>query len=292
MPPYTHFVGIDWSGAKGTRHKGLSVAVCSIGAGAPTLVPPSSGKRYWSRTEIGEWITAGMCLGANSRALVGIDSSFSMPFIDHGFYLPNVNSVTNAPALWAMIDDVCDSADNDYYGGLFVENFSDFYLRSHMRGMQFERRMRVPELEAVATGAGPCESVFHLIGPSQVGMSGLSTMRMLNKLAGNRHIAVWPYDDCEEVPIVLIEIYAAMFAKLGGHRGKVRDMVTLNDILRRVNSHPLMQCSHDPAFDDHDTDAIITAAGLRCIAGVRKYWHPTKLSTMVRRTEGWTFGVV
>ena len=291
MSAYTHFVGIDWSGAKGKRHKGLAVAKCAVGCEAPVLVHPPSGARHWTRVEIGEWLSCGLGLDDGNRVLVGIDSSFSMPFVDYGLYLPNIENITNAKALWAAVDDAC-SAAVDYYGGPFVEGNADFYLRSQMRGVHFERRMRIPEIEAVATGAGPCESVFHLIGPSQVGLSGLSTMRMLNRLTSKSNIAVWPYEACENAPVVLTEIYAAMFAKLGGHRGKVRDIITLNDILQRLNSNPVTRHNNNFMFDDHVTDAVITAAGLRSIAGVRKYWHPAKLSTMVRRTEGWTFGVV
>ena len=43
-------------------------------------------------------------------------------------------------------------------------------------------------------------------------------------------------------------------------------------------------------FTDHDSDALITAAGLRAIVENPRYWHPIHLSE-VAATEGWTFGV-
>jgi len=78
--------------------------------------------------------------------------------------------------------------------------------------------MRIAENQAVASRVGPCESVFHLIGPSQVGLSGLSTMRMLAELASSPDIAVWPYDARCALPITLVEIYAAAFAAMPGPR--------------------------------------------------------------------------
>jgi len=287
----THFVGIDWSGAKGSRHAGLAVAVCGAGVGAPTVVEPPSGGRAWSRSECADWIAAGMGLPKRSRALVGIDSAFSMPFVDKGSYVPDAKLPNNARALWPVLEAACDGA-ADLYGGPFVEAHSDFYLKTGAKGPQFERRMRVCEQRAIDSGAGPCESVFHLIGPSQVGLSGLSTMRMLNQLAGEPHVSVWPYDPPATAGTTLVEIYAAAFAKLGGHRGKMRGLEALNAVLTSLQSDRIAHMPATAAGGEHAADALVTAAGLRMISSERKYWHPPALSTMVRHTEGWIFGVI
>ena len=150
--------------------------------------------------------------------------------------------------------------------------------------------MRVAESQAVASGAGPCESVFHLIGPSQVGLSGLSTMRMLAELAGDPDIAVWPYDTPAAQPVTLVEIYAAAFAAMGGHRGKIRCLVDLDKTLQKLGSNSYDGTEEE--LSDHACDALVTAAGLRHIAHERKYWYPELLSPMVRRTEGWVFGIL
>lgn len=285
---FSHFVGIDWSGAKGARHPGLAVAVCEIGQGAPSLIMPPSGKTSWSRQECRDWI-AGRCgLNPEARILVGIDSSFSMPFVDQGCYLDETQDVSHVRALWKSVESHCRQG-IDLYGGAFVMSHRCHYHLVGGRGTKYNRRMRVTETRAVESGAGPCESVFHLIGPSQVGLSGLSTMRMLAQLDGLSGLAVWPYDDVSEAGLVLTEIYAAAFAALGNHRGKIRDRRSLNRVLRELKSNLFRD--RNLKLNDHACDALITSAGLRYVAGHRKYWHPELLSATVRETEGWVFGI-
>ena len=285
---FSHFVGIDWSGAKGKRHKGLAVALCAAGDNAPRLVSPPSGHANWSRTEIAGWLASGCGLGLGARVLVGIDSAFSLPFTDKGAYLSVTQGLSHVADLWNAVESAC-SLDLDLYGGAFAVSHKCHYHRPGARGAEYARRMRVTETRAVEAGAGPCESVFHLIGPSQVGLSGLSTIRMLVRLKGQKGLAIWPYDSLEGAQIVLAEIYAANFAAIGGHRGKIRDQQTLDTTLKALGSKPFI--SWNNGLSDDACDAIITAAGLRRVAGVRKYWHPPLLSTMVRQTEGWIFGV-
>jgi hypothetical protein len=286
--PFSHFVGIDWSGAKGKRHKGIAVAVCAVGNQAPKLIDPPSGKAAWSREECRDWILAGMGLLNTARALVGLDSAFSMPFVDEEQYLGDDFDVPDVRQLWKAVEKSCANGE-DLFGGPFVDANAEYYHRPGAKGVRFSRRMRVTEDMAVASKAGPCESVYHLIGPSQVGLSGLSTMRMLSDLADQPQISVWPYDEPDAGRITLVEIYAAAFAALGGHRGKFRTGEALNSALRQLGSK-----AHEAegTLSDHASDAIITAAALRKIAPDSKYWHPSALSTKVRRTEGWVFGIV
>lgn len=290
MQPFSHFIGIDWSGAKGKRHAGLAVAVCPVGNEAPSIVVPPSGNKNWSRAEISDWIAGGMALPADARALIGIDSAFSLPFTDEGDYLPGEKLPDTAPELWPLVD-LKSAGAPDLFAGPFVEAFADHYHRPALKGKRYKRRMRVTETLAVTSGAGPCESVFHLIGPSQVGLSGLSTVRMLANLHDTDGISIWPYDK----PIgrtVLVEIYAAAFAKLGGHRGKIKGLDGLNTVLEALGSQKMGAMPDTARKGEHAADAIVTAAGLRIIACERKYWHPTNLSTKVRRTEGWIFGIL
>jgi len=285
---FSHFVGIDWSGAKGKRHSGLAVALCGAGVTAPRLISPPSGHKYWSRIEVADWLKNGCGLGVSTRMLVGIDSAFSMPFMDKGAYLDATFDVSHVKPLWKAVESACEPA-VDLYGGAFAVSHKCHYHQPGAKGGSFSRRMRVTESRAVETGAGPCESVFHLIGPSQVGLSGLSTMRMLARLSGYPGVAVWPYDSAVEANVVLTEIYAANFAQMGGHRGKFRDSRALNDALANLGSRKIR--SGDKTLSDDAADALVTAAALRHIADSRKYWHPAALSTKVRETEGWIFGV-
>ena len=43
-------------------------------------------------------------------------------------------------------------------------------------------------------------------------------------------------------------------------------------------------------YDDHSTDALITAAWLRRAAHDPALWSPGGLTPEIAQTEGWTFG--
>ena len=70
---FTRFAAIDWSGAKGKRHKGIAVAVAETGTASPRLVRPD---QIWSRTEVLEWLLAE---AAAAPTLFGFDFSFAPP---------------------------------------------------------------------------------------------------------------------------------------------------------------------------------------------------------------------
>jgi hypothetical protein len=44
--------------------------------------------------------------------------------------------------------------------------------------------------------------------------------------------------------------------------------------------------------DDHQTDALVTAAGMRALAADPRAFAPAGLTAELARTEGWTFGVL
>jgi len=92
---FTRFAAIDWSGAKGTRHPGIAVALCEAGDAAPRLVSPPS--RAWSRHEVLDWVLE----QANDPLLIGFDFSFSAPFVGRDAHLPGETQSDDARALWA-----------------------------------------------------------------------------------------------------------------------------------------------------------------------------------------------
>ncbi len=299
---FTHFVGIDWTGAKGKRHAGLKVALCTVGSSAPELVAPPSGAKNWSRVECSDWIAGGMELPPDAQALIGIDAAFGYPFDAGTGYLRGDSAAKCASELWQEIATGCEAAE-DLFGGPFVECHSKHYRYQRYdpaRGAfdtivdndYFKPLLREAEQICIRDKYGPCESVFNLIGASQVGKSALSTMNMLHRLRSRPEIAIWPFDDIDQQSVVLVEIYAAIFSKLGGGKGKVRDVHALNRILAGLRSARYEDELPSGSTVDDVTDAIMTSAGLRYIADSSEYWHPEGLSTMVRRTEGWIFGVV
>lgn len=132
-------------------------------------------------------------------------------------------------------------------------------------------------------------SCFNLVGASQVGKSSLTGMRVLHRLRGK--IGMWPFDPVPEQGPVLVEIYTSLAARLAGMRkgiSKVRDAETLDTMLAAFGSRP-----HAPLtrYDDHATDAILSAAWLRVAAKQPELWNPAALTPELAATEGWTFGV-
>lgn len=284
---FTRFAAIDWSGAKGSSHKGIAVAVCETGDAAPVLVAPPG--RAWSRMAVHDWLLD----QADTGLLVGLDLSPAFPFIDEGAYFPGwSDSPADARTLWAMVDAL--AADDIDLGAAGV--LADPELRRHFRqhrdcGDLFPGgagRMRVCEHGQRAMGLSPT-SCFNLVGAAQVGKASLTGMRVLHSLQDR--VPIWPFDPVPDRGAVVVEIYTTIAARAAGIRkglSKMRDAEPLDAALRALGSRP-----HAPLmrYDDHATDAILTAAWLRVSAGRPDLWAPSGLTAHIARTEGWTFGV-
>ncbi len=268
-------------------HKGIALAICETGSAAPVLIPPPA--RAWSRTAIFDWLLD----QRNTGLLVGLDLSPAFPFVDAGAYFPGwTDSPADARALWAMVDRLAvDDVDLGATGVL-----AEPHLRRHFRqhrdcGDLFPGgagRMRLCEVGQRAMGLSPT-SCFNLVGAAQVGKASLTGMRVLHRLAGR--IPVWPFDPLPDRGAVVVEIYTTIAARAAGIRkglSKMRDALSLDAALDALGSQPHASLAR---YDDHATDAILTAAWLRASAGRADLWAPEGLTTRVARTEGWTFGV-
>ena len=102
---------------------------------------------------------------------------------------------------------------------------------------------------------------------------------------------MWPFDPLPASGPVLVEIYTTIAARAAdprGGRSKMRSGAALDDALRALGSP-----AHDPLdrYDDHATDALLTAAWLRSVAARPALWSPAALTRAIAATEGWTFGV-
>jgi hypothetical protein len=282
MPHFDRFACVDWSGAKGSRHPGIALAVCAPGDVAPTLVQPAN--RCWSRTEIAEWL-----LAQQDRLLIGFDFSFAPPLVERGCYLPGDDVPDTAKAFWAYVERICDDEDlgaaslleqhhrRHFYFGIADGTKADFL---HWR-----------QCEQLSKGtSGKTSTVFDAIGAAQVAKASFAGMRFLNQVQGN--VAIWPFDPLRPDGPVVVEIYtriAARAAGMAGARSKIRDAEALDEALANLNSQP-----HAPLtrYTDHATDAIVTAAWLRHVADDPALWNPPELTEPIAQTEGWTFGVL
>lgn len=287
MRHFTRFACIDWSGAAGERQKGIAVAECGPGGTAPHLVGTPG---HWSRQAVLDWLLR----LADDRAdiLVGVDFSSSFPFVDRGAFFPGWDrSPPDARSLWALVDEI--ARDEPHLGAnSFVDHAeAALHFRRHggREGSLFGGgvgRMRAVEAR---TDASPASS-FNLVGAKQVGKSSLTAMRLLHRLSGR--VPIWPFDSVPAHGPVLVEIYTSIAAMAAGRpraRSKARDAASLVDALAKLDvpTPPLLD-----RWDDHSTDAIITAAWLRRAAHRPELWNPgPPFSSTLAATEGWTFGV-
>jgi hypothetical protein len=212
--------------------------------------------------------------------------------VDKGAYFPGwAHSPANGPELWELVERLA-GLDPHFSVSSFL---ADPDVSRHFRqlgncGDLFPPgagRMRVCERGQKAMGLSPT-SCFNLVGASQVGKSSLTGMRILHRLRGQ--IPIWPFDPVPDEGPLIVEIYttvAAMAAGRSKSRAKIRDAKSLDMALAALRSE-----AHRPLaiYDDHSTDAIITAAWLRGISHRPELWRPVGLEK-VAQTEGWTFGV-
>ncbi|MDB5393568.1 MAG: hypothetical protein JWM91_1074 [Rhodospirillales bacterium] len=285
-PVVNCFVGVDWSGATGSAYSGIAVAECPRGTDPPVLVRPPG--RRWRRADFVDWVTARA--GQGERLLIGIDCAFALPAAMAGPILGDSYSVS---ALWAHIDGICADVE-DYYGGAFAEHHAHapLFWRSGPRPAGFAEHHRATEQACRAAGFGAPESPLKLVGARQVGKGGLAGMRVLHALKQRLgdDFAVWPFDPSESASIVCVELYPRLFMRMAGHGNtKVRTPDALNRCFAALatSSYP----KNHETFSDHESDALVAAAGLRFIADDRAVWSPSGLDSLAVRAEGWIFGV-
>lgn len=282
MIRFARFAAIDWSGAKGRRHKGIAVALADAGAAAPSLVRPG---HVWSREGVLDWLLAE---AAAAPTLFGFDFSFVPPIAARGEYLPGEPDVPReAKAFWAYVDGK--SGDEDLGAASFLERVHrrHFYFGAADGRKADFLHHRVCELAFNATGGGKASTLYDAIGAAQVAKASFAGMRLLHRLDGR--IPVWPMDPLPDRGSVVVEIYTRAFIRMAGLSGrKVRSAAQLDEALVALGSEPA-RLDHDPS--DHETDVLIAAAGLRAVAPDPAWWSPPALTPELARTEGWTFGV-
>jgi hypothetical protein len=94
-------------------------------------------------------------------------------------------------------------------------------------------------------------------------------------------LAVWPFDGPPDGRALVAEIYPRLFLRrAGAGNEKVRAWDTLAVRLAALGSDP---CGARPdAPSDHETDALVSAAGLRAIAADPAVWSPPALDARAR----------
>src|SRR3546814_17392233 len=83
---FSHFAAIDWSGAKGSRHTGIAVALCGEGNAAPDIIPPPG--QVWPRRDSADWV---LNQAKTSTTLFGFDFTLARPLVVRRAYFPGDN---------------------------------------------------------------------------------------------------------------------------------------------------------------------------------------------------------
>ena len=255
---FTSFVAIDWSGAKGRRHKGIAIAEAR-GSAAPRLVRPF---HVWSREEVLGWL---LKRAAREPTLFGLDFSFAA-----------LDEKSDDDALGAASFLETAHRRHFYFG------IADGVKAGFMHFRQCDQRLN-------AQGGRKTASAYDAIGAAQVAKASFSGMRLLHRLDGK--VAIWPMDSLPENGSAVVEIYTRIYLRRAGMPGtKLRSRADLNRALKGLGSAP-SRLRFEP--NDHQTDALVTAAGMRALAlHEPRAFDPKGLTPHIARTEGWTFGVL
>jgi hypothetical protein len=280
---FESYVAIDWSGAKGRRHKGIAIAEAR-GDSAPRLVRPG---HAWSREEVLAWL---LKRAAREPTLFGFDFSFAPPIVERGEYLPGEADVPRtARELWAYVDNHSD--DEDLGAASFLEQVHrrHFYFGIADGVKAGFMHFRQCDQQLNRQGGRKTASAYDAIGAAQVAKASFSGMRLLHRLDGK--VAIWPMDPLPAHGSAVVEIYTRIYLRRAGMRGtKLRSRADLNRALKGLGSPPL-RLRFEPS--DHQTDALVTAAGMRAFAREEaRAFNPEGLTAEIARGEGWTLGVV
>jgi len=280
---FAAYVAIDWSGARGKRHKGIAIAEAR-GEAAPRLVRPG---HVWSRQEVLRWL---LKRAAKEPTLFGFDFSFAPPIIERGEYLPGEADIPKtAREFWAYVDRISDDEDLGAASFLELAHRRHFYFgiadgvkAGFMHFRQCDARLN-------AQGGRKTASAYDAIGAAQVAKASFSGMRFLHHL--DRKLAIWPMDPLPEHGSAVVEIYTRIYLRRAGMSGsKLRSRAALNLALEGLGSPPV-RLRFEP--NDHQTDALVTAAGMRQLATDEpRAFAPEGLTPHIARSEGWTFGVL
>jgi hypothetical protein len=280
---FQRFVAIDWSGAKGRRHKGIAIAEAR-GDAAPQLVRPN---HVWSREEVVGWL---LTKAAKAPTLFGFDFSFAPPIIERNEYLPGEKNLPRtAREFWAYVDRVSDDEDLGAASFLETAHRRHFYF-GIADGVKADfMHFRQCDTQLNAQGGRKTASAYDAIGAAQVAKASFSGMRLLRRLDGK--VAIWPMDPLPIDRSAVVEIYTRIYLRRAGLSGvKLRSRADLNRALNGLGSPPA-RLRFEP--NDHQTDALVTAAGMRQLANAEpRAFNPEGLTSEIAESEGWTFGVL
>ena len=291
------FVGIDWSGAKGFRHKGISVATLEKRKGLNLLLPPG---KEWSREDIFNFILE---TSNKQKALIGVDFAFSYPYSDMNCYFPLSSfSQPKSPFdLWTFIDNF-NNGEDDFYGGKIWTDleYGEYYNSHKKKGKLFQSRRRLTEI--VSKKYRSASPVFNCIGPGAVGTGSLAGMRMLHHLKKTlgKYVAIWPFDDLKtikEASIVIVEIFPSLYFHIAGENSVKKEGREKHLLKNTLKFFGESYSSTKPlgGKDNDDMDALVSCAALKYYSNKQEGFiskFRNKNFSKASKLEGWIFGLI
>jgi|TARA_B110000438_G_scaffold301256_1_gene355686 hypothetical protein len=198
MARFKHYIGIDYSGARGpdNRLRGLKIYRSHQSGPALKQVPLSDNPSWnWTRREVAEFIEESV--HSSSPVIIGIDHAFSLP--NSYFQRHSINS-------WdEFLDDFVKHWPTDSRS---VESLRNSNERA---GDRSEFRLTERRAETL----GKAKSVFQLDGQGTVGKSTHSGIPFLRSLRRNNRTKLhfWPFDGWQISPgsSVILEVYPRLF---------------------------------------------------------------------------------
>jgi len=213
IPAFSHYVGIDYSGAQTPTSslKGLRVYVADRASPPVVVQPPPSPRKYWTRRGIAEWLVER--LRENVPTLVGIDHGFSFP-------LPYFETHRLSLDWDAFLDDFQRHwpTDGDH---TYVDFVRDGRSGNGAARSGNARWRRLTEVRARA------KSAFHFDVPGSVAKSthaGLPWLRYVRQCTGER-VHFWPFDgwDIPAGRSVVAEVYPSLWSAGFPREGRTGD---------------------------------------------------------------------
>ncbi|WP_420406270.1 hypothetical protein [Nisaea sp.] len=282
------YLGIDWSGAKGARTKGIQVAAADPGNGLPKVMPsPYRDSGVWSRQDVLTYVVA--TVSAGQRVLAGFDFAFCYPYEDEGSYFPGLEDTPAGPSeVWALVEKAAEK-DPELYGAALYQRsdlpYRDYFMAPGWFGDLYRHRQR--RTESASSAVTTPHPVFKCIGAANVGTGSLAGMRLLHRLRqAGPEVRIWPFDPEPGGRLTVVEIFPRLFfRRAGGDPRAWSDPANLASVLAHYGSQ---SGSLPPVRTEDEADALISAAALRALSSERSLWRQAQHPAAAR--EGWIFG--
>ena len=195
--------------------------------------------------------------------LFGFDFSFAPPIVERGEYLPGEPGVPKtAREFWAYVDALSD--DEDLGAASFLETahrrhfyfgIADGVKAGFMHFRQCDARLNA---RAGARPRAPMTRSARRRSPRRASRACACSIGSTARSRSGR------WTRCPNSGSAVVEIYTRIYLRRAGMSGtKLRSRADLNRALKGLGSPPA-RLRFEP--NDHQTDALVTAAGMRALA--------------------------